>query len=110
MQSVRTTFNWAAAQPVAGGPFDFSQSDRIVALAAARGMTVLPIVMYCPPWAAVTPRNPGTLDVPPTQRTYAAYVAALVHRYGPQGSFWATHPGLPRLPIDMLADLERAGL
>ena len=24
-----------------------------------------------------------------------------MHRYGPQGSFWATHPRLPRLPIHM---------
>jgi arabinogalactan endo-1,4-beta-galactosidase len=100
VQSVRTTFNWAAAQPVAGGPFDFSQSDRIVSLAAARGMTVLPIVMYCPPWAALTPRDPGTLDVPADPAPYAAYAAALVHRYGPQGSFWATHRRLSRLPIE----------
>ena len=100
VQSVRTTFSWAAAQPVAGGPFDFRQSDRIVSLTAARGMTVLPIVMYCPPWAAVTPRAPGALDVPNDPAPYAAYATALVHRYGPYGSFWATHRALPRLPIE----------
>ena len=101
VQSVRTAFNWAIAQPVPFGPFDLHQSDRLVALAAAHGMTVLPIVMYCPPWAAVTPRDPGTIDVPADPATYAAYASALVHRYGPQGSFWTTHPGLPRLPIHM---------
>ena len=100
VQSVRTTFSWAIAQPVAGGSLHLGQSDRIVALAAARGMTVLPIIMYCPPWAALTPRAPGTLDVPARPALYAAYAAALVHRYGPQGSFWATHRGLPRLPIE----------
>lgn len=100
VQSVRTTFNWDTAQPVAGGPLDFHQSDRIVALAAARDMTVLPVVMYCPPWAALTPRAPGTLAVPAQPALYAAYAAALVHRYGPQGSFWAAHRGLPRLPIE----------
>ena len=100
VQSVRTTFNWAAAQPQANGPFDFRQSDHIVALAAGRGMTVLPIIMYCPPWAAAAGRDPGTLDVPADPEAYAAYAAALVHRYGPDGSFWASHPTLPRLPIE----------
>ncbi len=99
VQSVRTTFSWATAQPFAGGGFIFGQSDRIVALAAARGMTVLPIIMYCPPWAALAARDPGTLDVPARPALYAAYAAALVHRYGPHGSFWAAHRGLPRLPI-----------
>jgi hypothetical protein len=98
VQSVRTTFDWAAAQPVQGGPIDFTQTDALVAAAAARGMTVLPVIIYTPSWDAA-PHDPGTLANPVDDTPYAAYAAALVHRYGPQGSYWSEHPATPRLPI-----------
>lgn len=98
VEAVRTTFNWAAAQPVQGGPIDFSQTDALVGDAAARGMTLLPVIIYTPEWDA-QPHDPGTLAIPADDAPYAAYAAALVRRYGPHGSFWAAHPTLPRLPI-----------
>ena len=35
VESVRTVFSWAAAQPVAGQPPSFTDTDHVVALAAA---------------------------------------------------------------------------
>ena len=97
VESVRVVFSWAAAQPEAGQPPSFAVTDPVVARAAARRIALLPVVMYAPPWArgdfdvgSSPPREPGD---------YVAYLRALIGRYGPQGSFWAEHPELPKRPL-----------
>ncbi len=111
VESVRADFFWAVAQPypsfaqvppdqlsrfenVDGVPTDFSASDRIVELASARGITVLPTISVAPSWAA---QRPGDLASPPSNdAAFADYVAALARRYGPNGTFWsASRPAAP---------------
>lgn len=123
VESLRVVFTWSEAQPyaswaevpadqagrfatsVGGVPTDFSASDRIVALAAERRLSVLPVAMYAPVWDLETdpPRwdaNPVNWPIQPhLSSPYARYLGALVDRYGPKGSFWAENPDLPRLPI-----------
>jgi hypothetical protein len=116
VESVRVAFNWAFAQPyktwsdvpasqqsqftnVNGAPIDFSETDQVVGLAAQRGLSVLPTVLYAPPWDGVS--NPFGVDYPARPGPYAAYLTALIHRYGPHGSFWSTNPRIPRQPIRM---------
>lgn len=97
VESVRTVFSWAAAQPAPGQPPSMIETDRVVALAAARHIELLPIVLYTPGWAS---RYPGRRGSPPTSPAdYAAYLSALVARYGPNGTFWSENPALPRTPI-----------
>jgi hypothetical protein len=96
VESMRVVFNWWQAQPVRVEPPSFSATDAIVARAAARRIRVLPVVMYAPPWARLYPRQ--TSSPPARTSDYTAYLAALVRRYGPRGSFWSERPGLPRLP------------
>lgn len=96
--SVRVVFDWAQAQPQQAGPIDFSQTDRLVSRAAVRGLTVLPVIIYAPAWDSAA-HVPGTYAPPADDGPYAAYAAALVHRYGPRGSFWSAHRHLRRLPI-----------
>jgi hypothetical protein len=98
VESIRTAFNWAAAQPTADAGYDFSQSDAIVADAARDGLTVLPTVIYTPGWDA-RPNPPGTLAIPRDDGPYAAYLTALVKRYGPRGTFWSANRRLPKRPI-----------
>ena len=112
--SIRMAFNWAGAQPyqswteVPAGqegnftdvddvPTDFAATDQMVGLAAQRGMTVLPTVLYAPLWDAT--HNPAGVDTPTQPGPYAAYLTALIHRYGPHGSFWSANPQIPRRPI-----------
>ena len=65
--------------------------------AALRNMDVLPIVFYAPRWARAY-RNRFTS--PPKRRSdYVTYLAALVERYGPDGTFWNEHPELPKRPL-----------
>jgi hypothetical protein len=98
VETVRTVFNWVDAQPYQDSPISFKQTDALVGDAAARGMTLLPVIIYTPSWDAA-PHDPGTLANPVDDAPYAAYAAALVRRYGPRGSYWSSHPGTRRLPI-----------
>jgi hypothetical protein len=98
VEAVRTEFSWAAAQPVGGEPPSFVATDRVVALAAARDITVLPIVMRTPAWAASDPGR-GFASPPARTEDYVAYLQALVLRYGPQGSFWLERRDLPYRPL-----------
>jgi hypothetical protein len=98
VESVRTEFSWAKAQPEAGQPPSFAATDPVVALAAARQIRLLPIVMATPAWAARDPSR-GRASPPTRNEDYTAYLAALVRRYGPRGTFWKERPDLPRRPL-----------
>jgi hypothetical protein len=103
VDTIRVAFYWSAAQPyakwsevpsedtqsytdVGGVPTAFGATDRIVALAAARGLTVLPVVLAAPSWDAR--RNRGGMATPAHTGPYTDYLTALVRRYGSHGSFW----------------------
>jgi hypothetical protein len=96
VETVRAAFRWTELQP-APGMFDFGASDAIVAAAAARGLTVLPVVQHVPPWVALRPDD--LLSPPNDPAAVQALFAALVARYGPSGTLWSERPDLPRLPI-----------
>ena len=99
VESVRLVVDWSRLQPSANGPIQFAELDRIVANAAARGLTLLPVVERTPSWDAAVPGNGGS--PPRALPPFAAFLSALVHRYGSGGSFWQSHPNLPRVPIRM---------
>jgi polysaccharide biosynthesis protein PslG len=97
VKSVRVVFSWAAAQPEAGAEPNFAETDALVELSARNGVGLLPVVLYTPRWAAKYPERFGS---PPTfPEDYAVFVGRLVQRYGPDGSFWADRPDLPRRPV-----------
>jgi hypothetical protein len=98
VESVRTVFDWGEAQPGGrGSAFDFKRTDGVVRRAALRNIEVLPVVFYAPKWARAY-RNRFTS--PPKRRSdYVTYLAALVERYGPEGTFWTEHPELPKHPL-----------
>jgi hypothetical protein len=116
VESLRVVFDWAAAQPyksfsevpadqlgqfsdVNGVPTSFRDLDQIVGLAAARGLRILPVVQQAPYWDARDPNSGYSAPASPTP--YANFLTALIQRYGPSGTFWATNPAIPRLPIGM---------
>jgi hypothetical protein len=98
VESVRTVFSWAAAQPDGRrSQISFAQTDPVVRRAALRNIEVLPIVFYAPRWARAYRTRFAS---PPESRSdYITYVAALVDRYGPAGTFWDENPDLPRRPV-----------
>jgi hypothetical protein len=116
VESLRVAVDWSRLQPYssasqvpaaaraqfvdAGGvPTRFSQLDRIIGAASARGLSLLPVVEYTPSWDAQHPGNPAS--PPRSTAPYAAFLSALAKRYGPDGTFWVAHPQLPRVPVRM---------
>ena len=114
VQTIRIAFNWAAAEPYArpsqvpadqasdfttvnGVPVDFSTTDQVVADAARLRLQILPTVLYTPSWDTV--HNAKGVDFPQRPGPYAAYLTALIGRYGPHGSFWTANPSIPKQPI-----------
>lgn len=115
VESLHVVVDWAQSQPyqswdqvpagqrgrfqdASGMPSDFSALDRMVGLAAARRLTLLPEIVDAPAWDGES--HPGAVvRLPRDPAPYAAFLAGLVRRYGPGGSFWAAHPSIPRIPI-----------
>jgi polysaccharide biosynthesis protein PslG len=113
VETVHVVFNWSYAQPypiwrdvplaqanefTPGGlvPTRWGAIDQIVELATQRHLQLIPEVLYAPGWDLM--RHAG-LAQPASPQPYAAFLTALVDRYGPRGSFWATHS--PKLPVRM---------
>ncbi len=96
VESVRTVFNWALAQPEPGVT-DFTYTDRLVGLAASHGISLVPVVRTTPAWAKADPTVVGAPPQNPSD--YAVFLQALIGRYGPKGSYWVEHPELPKLPV-----------
>ena len=96
VESIRPVVYWADMQPERGGPVIFFSLDRLMAEAARNGLRVMPVVLRAPDWARV---DPGNFASPPKDpRDFAAFLQALIGRYGPTGTFWTDHPELPRRP------------
>lgn len=108
VESTRLPISWEHVQPSSGGSFDWSGVDNQVEAASKAGIKVLPFLTGAPTWAvrwATVPqsgglRAPGHLPVTGTGRAgWISFLTAAVARYGPSGSFWSEHPGVPQIPI-----------
>jgi Glycosyl hydrolase catalytic core len=95
--SVRTAFYWQAGQPLGPETVDFTVYDAPVLAAARHGLGVLPVVFSTPVWARR--RADDTASPPRDPADYAAFMTALVRRYGPRGSLWAEHPEVAARPV-----------
>jgi hypothetical protein len=93
---LRENFVWSTIEPQPG-VFDFSYYDHFMLIAARHGEHVLALLYGTPAWA-----GPSESAIPADPADYAAYVAAVVNRYGPHGSFWGTHPDLARSAIQVV--------
>ncbi len=85
---LREEFRWNVIEP-SPGQFDFSYYDHFMLLAAQRGEHVLPLLYETPSWAGA---NYNSIPSDPT--AFAQYVAAVVGRYGANGTFWQQYPSL----------------
>jgi polysaccharide biosynthesis protein PslG len=88
----RMAVDWSRVEPSRGN-WDWSDYDYTYRTNARNGMTILPVLITDPSWAESSwdqiPSNPGD---------YAQYVAAVVARYGPGGTYWKLNPSVPYHP------------
>jgi polysaccharide biosynthesis protein PslG len=91
---LRQPFGWAGLEPSQGN-YNFAEFDRVVAVAASRGITVLPFIYGTPPWARNCTGIPDfycdrvtPLRSAQGRQRWPALLQALVDRYGPKGTLW----------------------
>jgi polysaccharide biosynthesis protein PslG len=94
--TLRINLAWGTVQTGPNAPYDWSHYDPVVANAARAGVRVLATVYSSPTWAEPSPETPPLGSSLPGFRSFAR---AAAERYGAGGTFWATHPDLPELPI-----------
>jgi hypothetical protein len=108
VESIRIPVSWAAVQPAKDAQFDWSGFDNQIEEASKAGIKVLPFLSDAPSWAVPAKSVPGAgglkapahLPVAGAARAgWANFLTAAVARYGPNGSFWTEHPGVPKIPI-----------
>jgi hypothetical protein len=95
--TARVAFYWTQGQRLGPGAVDFVAYDPVVLAAAREGIEVLPVVFSTPRWARTDPEDPASPPRDPAD--YAAFLSALVARYGPGGTLWTEHPELAPRPI-----------
>ena len=84
----RFVLTWGWVQPNQGS-FDWGPADRFIGRLASRGIRVVPAVWGNPDWVYGSPAHPP-LDGPLGVQAWRNFLKALVARYGPGGSYWAT--------------------
>lgn len=85
---LREEFDWSTVES-APGVFDFSYYDHFMLAAAQRGVHILAMLYATPSWA-----GPAVSAIPSDPSAFAQFVAAMVGRYGTNGSFWNQYPSL----------------
>jgi hypothetical protein len=99
----RADTDWTASepQPPTGGvhDYDWSHDDVVAGELAEAGLRWDPVFDYAPWWAADAGATTNAGVSPDHIGDYAAYASAFAARYGLGGSFWASHPTLPALPV-----------
>src|SRR4249919_3218128 len=109
VDSTRVPIDWGAVQPTRGAAFNWSGIDGVVTKAANAGIEVLPFLNGAPAWAVPSVWVPGsnhTVKAPnhlpaagPAAGAWSSFLKGAVARYGPNGSFWAENPLVPKRPI-----------
>jgi hypothetical protein len=94
--TLRINFVWSAVQPTASSPLTWDYYDAIIGAAAQQGIRVLPTVYSTPTWAAAKDNHPPSKAHFGDFQTFVHEAAA---RYGSNGTFWSTHPSIPKLPV-----------
>ena len=97
LRSWRTTLSWADVERTRGR-YEWSGFDNLVATLATRRVSLFFVINGCPEWACHRngwgpPRTAGALSA------WTAFAAAAARRYGTNGEFWRSHPGLRYLPV-----------
>jgi hypothetical protein len=95
---IRQTFHWKQIE-TSRGKYNFGYYDAYMASTASHGIRVLPILFDPPRFRAKVSRKTSATYPPRHYADLGGFGAAVARRYGPNGSFWAQNPTVPKLPI-----------
>jgi hypothetical protein len=96
---IRANHKWRVVQPHRHARYDWGRYDGLVERAARADVSVLPVLIGSPDFAADEGAEPPTTRA--DKRLFERFVRAAVERYGRQGAFWRTVRGrlTPYRPI-----------
>ena len=83
----RMQINWDSVERTRGS-YTWGRYDRLFAMAAARNVSIMPVLLGSPRWAASKPQYPPMTSSSRTR--FRLFARKAVERYGPSGTFWAT--------------------
>jgi hypothetical protein len=96
---IRQIFYWSRIEP-SRGIYNWAPYDSFMTSTSQAGMDVLATVGWPAAWASRCPSDSNPWACPPmSYADFGRFVAALIGRYGAEGSFWTAHPSLPKRPI-----------
>jgi hypothetical protein len=91
----RAQINWDGVEPTPGAR-NWGQVDALFTRASKSNVTVLPYLLGSPSFAASRPPYPPMTSN--GRSHWVSFVHDFVARYGRNGSFWSSHPGLRKRP------------
>jgi hypothetical protein len=107
----RSGADWAQTEPHAPvhgqHHYDWTYDDTVAGALATAHLRWQPMLDFTPRWARqhikpIVSKTGVVSPIPPrNNQIYGAYVAAFARRYGPGGTFWSSHPALPKEPVTM---------
>jgi polysaccharide biosynthesis protein PslG len=104
---IRQTFTWKQIEQPCG-TFDFSRYDAYVLHLAKHHIRVLP-VLFDPPSCHARHRGRAVCQ-PKDTSTYGRFAAAVVNRYGPNGTLWRSVPTVPKTPVKAIQNWNEPSL
>src|SRR3954471_12183426 len=94
---MRQEFNWREIETQAG-KYSWGKYDNFVRDTAKRRIEVMPVLIGAPTFRSSNPS--GSEMSPPKKYSELGDFAAVVSaRYGPNGSYWAANPAIPKVPV-----------
>jgi polysaccharide biosynthesis protein PslG len=110
--NLRLALGWEELEPNPG-QYNFTNTDRVVAGAAAQGIPLRPFIFGTPPWARNCAGIPAFYcDRVTPMRTalgrerWPILLRTLVARYGPNGSFWTDGSDAYSPPYDPITEWQ----
>lgn len=87
---LRRQYVWWNRIETQPGKYDWSWTDRLMRDASARGIHILPTLLYPPDFYSSKPEgSTSTAQFPPRDpQKMADFAAAMVKRYGTHGTYW----------------------
>ena len=97
---IRQTFTWAQIE-TRRNAYRWGQYDDFVRVAALNDMHVLPVLFDPPKFRSSKPKKHAQHGTyfPKKVSDLGVFGAAVAKRYGPNGTYWAENPDVPKLPI-----------
>src|SRR5438094_2187119 len=81
----RFDFSWNSIQAAGPNSYDWTATDAVVAAAAARGIRVLGVLAYTPPWARPSNCTTSEKCAPANAADFGRFAGAAAARYAPLG-------------------------